>query len=535
MAVITQIDIEISGFDRYEYVVAKQGDEGSRYIQIRFLNNGKVFILDNMTKARAIITKADSKEVFKDCVKSGNYVELELDKNILATAGTAHIEIILSNIGTGDVMTSADLDLKVIASKDTSNIESSDDYLSLRSALLKLDNTATAKEVLIMRSRINNLIALSEDDIWLYNAELADIRIDVDGQEYECAGQAVREQINLLRFNLNEINEKVNQDAIDINNYIQKNLVKNEMLQKILIKQTAQGSNLSINDSADFPIQDLSIYGQSFQYEMPTFENPDEIISTAISDIFISGNQENQNVKFKNFIKLCGLPTNSKSIPGNVTIDGVDYISDVIEEKDGVIGVTRNIAKIVLRGNEAWSKRAIVTKADNYQCKFAELNFNNDASIKNPSLCNYFQYDNNIDLNGYETMGHGYITVSFAEAGTSTADDLNAFAAEKYNEGNPITFYCPTATPTFEPLPEDVQQAIRELKTYYPKTFIQSNAEVKVTYIADTKNYIDGKLNELASNQIQAMANVLSLMPDETKAAIIENETNKLIQESEEL
>ncbi|QOI66160.1 tail fiber protein [Ruminococcus phage phiRg519T2] len=100
-------------------------------------------------------------------------------------------------------------------------------------------------------------------------------------------------------------------------------------------------------------------------------------------------------------------------------------------------------------------------------------------------------------------------------------------------------------TTEFVPLPQSEQNAIRALKTYYPTTVItvdggEVDPDIKVTYTADTKNYIDGKVSAKVASilrQYQAdTANLLSLMPMETQATMIENDTNNILNnlESEE-
>lgn len=98
--------------------------------------------------------------------------------------------------------------------------------------------------------------------------------------------------------------------------------------------------------------------------------------------------------------------------------------------------------------------------------------------------------------------------------------------------------------PEFIPLPEFEQNAIRTLTTYYPTTVITVDGgevipTVEVTYTADTKNYIDGKLSAKVASvlrQYQAeTVNLLSLMPMETQAAMIENDTNNILENVEEM
>lgn len=113
-------------------------------------------------------------------------------------------------------------------------------------------------------------------------------------------------------------------------------------------------------------------------------------------------------------------------------------------------------------------------------------------------------------------------------------------------ETNPLTMVYQTVESTeFVPLPQSEQAAIRALKTYYPTTVITADGgeldpDIKATYTADTKNYIDGKVSAKVASilrQYQAdTANLLSLMPMETQATMIENDTNNILNnlESEE-
>ena len=53
----------------------------------------------------------------------------------------------------------------------------------------------------------------------------------------------------------------------------------------------------------------------------------------------------------------------------------------------------------------------------------------------------------------------------------------------------------PLLNPTFEPLPDEIQAQYKALKSFYPNTVIQSGAFNEVTFIADTKTWIENKLN----------------------------------------
>lgn len=121
----------------------------------------------------------------------------------------------------------------------------------------------------------------------------------------------------------------------------------------------------------------------------------------------------------------------------------------------------------------------------------------------------------------------------------ATVDEFKAWLIE-----NPLKIAYETTNPEFVPLPQSEQNAIRALKTYYPTTVITADGgeldpDIKVTYTADTKNYIDNKVSAKVASIIRQYrlntANLLSLMPMETQAAMIENDTNNILENAEEM
>lgn len=121
----------------------------------------------------------------------------------------------------------------------------------------------------------------------------------------------------------------------------------------------------------------------------------------------------------------------------------------------------------------------------------------------------------------------------------TTVDEFKAWLID-----NPLKITYETTKTEFVPLPQSEQNAIRALKTYYPTTVITADGgeldpDIKVTYTADTKNYIDNKVSAKVASIIRQYrlntANLLSLMPMETQAAMIENDTNNILENAEEM
>lgn len=115
-----------------------------------------------------------------------------------------------------------------------------------------------------------------------------------------------------------------------------------------------------------------------------------------------------------------------------------------------------------------------------------------------------------------------------------TADELNAILN---NLDYPVAIAGQLNTPIETDLPPETIEAYKALHTYYPTTVVtnNANADMQLDYVADTKLYIDKKIKELVTANTQKTANLLSLMPLSTQAAMIENDTNNILENMEEM
>lgn len=181
-----------------------------------------------------------------------------------------------------------------------------------------------------------------------------------------------------------------------------------------------------------------------------------------------------QIVNLTSPITLRGIPVNNG---GNVTIDGKQYFSDVIKEKDGVIGVERNIAHYEITGNENVMKFADGTF-------FYISNLPRKSLSSDNGLCTHCKYL-------YIGRGNDKVGICVAQRSATcrfnleleTVEEYKAMFKQAYDEGNPfkVDYH---AEPTFEPLPEEVQAQYKALKSYYPNTVIDTGCWNEVTYSA---------------------------------------------------
>lgn len=216
---------------------------------------------------------------------------------------------------------------------------------------------------------------------------------------------------------------------------------------------------------------------------------------------------KSQTITLAEPITLRGLPVDSG---GNVTIDGQQYISDVITEKDGVIGVERKLYDLSLTSSLQWTFDITTNhKNNNFQIRPHIDNFPMPILNDNPNhalcLSNYLKftaisyddvaenlpkiYTNASIYNGVE---QGEITISFPpDSEFNTLESFKNWLDEKSN----VKVIYIVNEPTFEPLPEEVQAQYKALKSYYPNTVIQTGCWNEVEYVADTKTWLENKIN----------------------------------------
>lgn len=106
---------------------------------------------------------------------------------------------------------------------------------------------------------------------------------------------------------------------------------------------------------------------------------------------------------------------------------------------------------------------------------------------------------------------------------------------------NNVVVYYTLETPIKTELTQEEIEAYKKLHTYYPTTVISNSedCEMEVEYVADTKNYIDNKISANVASIISQyqtnVANLLSLMPLSVQAGMVENDTNNILENVEEM
>lgn len=222
--------------------------------------------------------------------------------------------------------------------------------------------------------------------------------------------------------------------------------------------------------------------------------------------------QDLRSTQFSTPNGLLGLPVDSG---GNYTdSNGQQWVCDEMDFKRGKY--VQRVGKRVMDGSEHWWTASKQT----YQI----FGLGSEDNKGLPGLCDHFTVSK---LNGYALGCETQTTKKiYLVTGHETVEELKAWLKE-----NPVTVIYILSTPIETDIPEETMNAYRKLYTNYPSTVIQNDAGagMEVEYVADTKSYIDNKLKELVQAAYGNMANMLSLMPTNVQAEMIENDTNNIL------
>ena len=220
---------------------------------------------------------------------------------------------------------------------------------------------------------------------------------------------------------------------------------------------------------------------------------------------------------------LRGIPSES----GNVTIDGQKYLSDYIGQKEGVYGVFRKISLFELESEKIIEIR--LYKTQNGCNVFSIYHVVPDDTIIylstdsiSPIMCNCFNYhkdDSEFAENNFcchnNKKGTNFVLLGLSES--FTVDEAKNYIKSIEEKGVFVTFWYVVEEETFEALPEPDQQALKDLKTFYPSSIISWETEdgvgawTRAEIIHDPTNYIDEKLEQITSQQTALQTEILKI------------------------
>ena len=193
---------------------------------------------------------------------------------------------------------------------------------------------------------------------------------------------------------------------------------------------------------------------------------------------------------------------------------------DKLEKRDGVWGWVYKSGKKVIDGTETY----FIGDAVYISEKSSNAYINNNDMVKgNPALkngyCNRLTHVeavwSNLDSIGFcYNKNQIHMRISNDSLGTTSESTpqevlsaMKNYMSQQYNDGNPFVFWYETAEETFAPLSESEQSALNALTTYYPTTVLDNDqgCDMALTYIADTKAYIDNKVSAIQAAIVNAI------------------------------
>ena len=262
------------------------------------------------------------------------------------------------------------------------------------------------------------------------------------------------------------------------------------------IHSTASGSVITADDAAEGrPFRGLRVFGKSTQDGTPSVENPVPIVSAGESGtINVSISDSGSQSQSLTLATPNGLPGVPVSKDGNYTDqNGQQWVCDEIDLERG-----KYVQRVAIeKNNGGWELKP---SSDTPGRFFQHNKLTNIFSIAlKKSLCNIASFTSwgapVNDKYAFALNGHG-IYFSPPKGAEITAEELNA----KLNSLSfPVVVVGELATPIERDLTPEEIAAYKALRTYGPTTVITNDAGagMEVTYVADTKAYIDKKFKEL--------------------------------------
>jgi hypothetical protein len=170
------------------------------------------------------------------------------------------------------------------------------------------------------------------------------------------------------------------------------------------------------------------------------------------------------------------MPFGLPSIPNTETRDEVDFGNGVHSKK---------VVSYTFDGSENWSM------SDSGTRRFVVYGIYAKRGI---GVSSHFTQAVDTDLCFWVSGTSGAFTIYDVNGKWADANALKTWLSE-----NKPTFLLELETPEETPLTETELNAYRQLHTNKPNTTIISEADMEISYVADTKLYIDNKIAELAA------------------------------------
>ena len=256
---------------------------------------------------------------------------------------------------------------------------------------------------------------------------------------------------------------------------------------------TDKSTSIVLNDSSDCNIVGLTLYGKSTQSAIPTPTNPVAIKNINNPKITVTNDSDSQSINIQ------------------CTLRGIGNVCDTLTvNSDGTGYITQRLFVERITSQQ---------KSTSYEWNYSKTThrfFRNDYSYsfdvkdnKPLILCSHLDVGENEKNTDFDNS-IGWINVSgvgIAIRMTEFDGDIAKF--KKWLDDNEVYVVAPRSKPITVNLSKDEVDKILSLHTYYPSTKISADTDFEVTYIANTKNYIDNKILEVATALVASESEVM--------------------------
>lgn len=243
----------------------------------------------------------------------------------------------------------------------------------------------------------------------------------------------------------------------------------------------AEGTSIVVDDASNRPVQNLRIFGRSTQDGTPTPDNPVEIQS--VENPTISVNEQTLQTTHT----LHGIPVASG---GNYTdSNGQQWICDEVDFERGVY--VQRVGRLQIDGEAKWSTYTYQTQ----HYGFILWNTLDESHTRSRGLCNQFA---NVGSGSDECFWVGVANKNIY-AITKEWYDRGIDAWKEHLSENPLEIVYIRNTPIETPLTEAEIASFKTLHTNKPHTTVlnDQSAHTEISYVADTKLYIDRKIEAI--------------------------------------
>lgn len=196
----------------------------------------------------------------------------------------------------------------------------------------------------------------------------------------------------------------------------------------------------------------------------------------------------------------------------NLDIQQPMLSGDTFVKEDGNWFEVHGWENYVITGNESWTQLNSIEGWYEAFCAEITGEINSGSSVVTNIKSNMFlakSLDDMFDhkVSGIGTRANGNIVIAFDSSyGITNINSFKAKLQELYNAGTAVETWYKLATPTKLPCtPEQVEvlEQLYNMPTYRPVTnifTIQDLANLKLSYVADSKIYVDNKINDMQAN-----------------------------------